>query len=273
LEVVDIGDGRTPRLTFVTKTLKVDPSSEMISLLKEYSHCFVWSYTEMLGLSRELVGHWLPIKPGSRPFKQRPRSFHLDLLPRITDEIHRHLEANFIRHCRYAEWVSNIVPVKKKDFDKLRVCIEFRNLSRATPVDEYHMPIVDMLINNALGNRVISFLDGDVGYNQIVMAEEDASKTAFICPGFIELFEWVVMTFGLKNVGATYQRAMMLIFHESLGNNIEVYIDDIVMKSAEFDSHIADLHKAFDKMYQYGLESTQVRFWGVGWQVLRIHYS
>jgi hypothetical protein len=86
------------------------------------------------------------------------------------------------------------------------------------------------------------------------MAKEDASKTAFICPGFIGLFEWVVMAFGLKNAGATYQRAMNLIFHELLGNTVEVYIDDIVVKSAEFSSHIADLRKAFDKMRRYGLK-------------------
>jgi hypothetical protein len=86
------------------------------------------------------------------------------------------------------------------------------------------------------------------------MAEEDASKTTFICPGFIGLFEWVVMIFGLKNDGATYQRAMNLIFHELLENTVEVYIDDIVVKSAEFSSHVADLRKAFDKMRQYGLK-------------------
>jgi hypothetical protein len=86
------------------------------------------------------------------------------------------------------------------------------------------------------------------------MAEEDTSKTTFICPGFISLFEWVVMTFGLKNVGATYHRAMNLIFHEILGNTVEVYIDDIIVKSAEFSSHIADLCKAFDKICWYGLK-------------------
>jgi hypothetical protein len=146
------------------------------------------------------------------------------------------------------------VPVEKKQSGKLRVCIDFRNLNRATPKDEYPMPIADTLINNASGNRIISFLDGNAGYNQIFMAEEDVSKTAFICPGFIGLFEWVVMTFGLKNAGATYQRAMNLIFHELLGNTVEVYIDDIVVKSTEFSSHLADLRKAFDKMRRYGLK-------------------
>jgi hypothetical protein len=82
------------------------------------------------------------------------------------------------------------------------------------------MPIADMLINNASGKRVISFLDGNARYNQIFKAKEDASKTTFIYLGFIGLFEWIVMTFSLKNAGTTYQRAMNLIFHELLGNTV-----------------------------------------------------
>jgi hypothetical protein len=131
LEEIDIGDGKTPRPTFVNKTLETDPRNEMIGLLKEYSDCFAWNYTEMPGLSREIVEHQLPIKFGFRPFKQRTRTFRPDLLPRIKDEIHRLLEADFIRPCRYAEWVSNIVPVEK-ELGKLRVCIDFHNLNRAT---------------------------------------------------------------------------------------------------------------------------------------------
>jgi hypothetical protein len=145
------------------------------------------------------------------------------------------------------------VPVEKES-GKLRVFIDFRSLNRATSKDEYPMPIANTLINNASGNRIISFLDGNAGYNQIFMAKEDAYKMAFICPCFIGLFEWVVMTFGLNNAGATYQRAMNLIFHELLGNIVEVYIHDIVVKSAEFSSHITDLHKTFDKMRRYVLK-------------------
>jgi hypothetical protein len=103
--------------------------------------------------------------------------------------------------------------VEKKNIGKIQVCIDFHNLNKATPKDEYPMPIADMLIDNASEHRVIIFLDGNAGYNQIFMAEEDMSKMAFRCPSFISLFEWVVMTFGLKKAGTTYQRAMNLIFH------------------------------------------------------------
>jgi hypothetical protein len=106
------------------QTLETDPRNEMIGLLKEYSDCFAWNYTEMPVLSREIVEHRLPIKSGFRPFKQKARTFRPDLLPRIKDEIHRLLEADFIRPCRYAEWVSNIVPVEKES-GKLIVCIDF----------------------------------------------------------------------------------------------------------------------------------------------------
>jgi hypothetical protein len=94
------------------------------------------------------------------------------------------------------------------------------------------------------------------------MAEEDISKTAFICPGFVGLFEWVVMTFGLKNAGATYQRAMNLIFHDLLGIIVEVYIDDIVVKLASLNSHLADLRLAFEKNASVWFkdESTQITF-------------
>jgi len=76
---------------------------------------------------------------------------------------------------------------------------------------------------------------------QIFIAEEDIPKTAFRCPGHVGLFEWIVMTFGLKNTGATYQRAMNFIFHKFIGTIVEIYIDDVVVKSEDFIKHLADL--------------------------------
>jgi hypothetical protein len=87
LEEIDIEEGNTPRLTFVNQTLKADPRDKIIGLLKEYSGFFAWNYNKMTGLSRELVEHRLPIKSGFRPFKQRSRLFHPDLLPRMRNSL------------------------------------------------------------------------------------------------------------------------------------------------------------------------------------------
>jgi hypothetical protein len=147
----------------------------------------------------------------------------------------------------------------REERHQIHICIDFCNLNRATPKDEYPRAIADMLVNDSSGHKVISFLDGNAGYNQIFMAEEDMYKTTFRCPGFVVLFEWVVMTFGLKNVGATYQREMNLIFHDLLGIIVEVYIDDIVVKLAGLDSHLADLCLAFERMHHFGLKMNPLK--------------
>jgi hypothetical protein len=259
LEEMDIGDGTIPKPTYINTSLAKEQKDKVRLLAHEFMDCFAWEYMEMPGLSRELVEHRLPIKWGFRPFKQPARNYNPILFDRIKEEANRLLSAGFIRPCRYAEWVSNIVSVEEKNIRKIRICVDFRNLNRATPKDEYPMPVADTLINNASDHRMISFLDGNTGYNQIFMAEEDIAKTAFRCPGFVGLFEWVMMTFGLKNAGATYQRAMNLIFHDLLEIIMEVYIDDVVIKSAGFDSHMDDLRLAFVRMRKYGLKMNPIK--------------
>jgi hypothetical protein len=92
------------------------------------------------------------------------------------------------------------------------------------------MPVADILINNASGNRVISFLDGNAGYNQIFMAEEDASKMTFICIGFIDFIRVGFYDIWVKECRCHLSKGHDLIFHELLGNIVEVYIDDTVVK-------------------------------------------
>ena len=111
----------------------------------------------MPDLSRDLVEHRLPMKGGFRPYKQTARRFNPVIYDRIKAELNCLLDAGFIRSCCYVDWISNIVPVEKKDSEKIRVCIDFRDLYKATPKDEYPMPIADMLINEASGHCVISF--------------------------------------------------------------------------------------------------------------------
>jgi hypothetical protein len=212
LEEIDIGNGLVPRPTFVNKNLNADYKAKLIKLLREYVDCFAWSYSEMSGLSHELVEHRLSIKDGFKPYKQPVRRLNPDIYDCVKEEVNHLLEANFIRPCWYVNWISNIILIEKKGTSKIRVCIDFYNLNRATPKDKYHMPIADKLVNDSSGHKVISFLDGNARYNNVFMAEEDMYKIVFRCPSFVGLFQWVLMTFGLKNAGATYQRAMNLIF-------------------------------------------------------------
>ena len=97
-------------------------------------------------------------------------------------------------------------------------------------------------------------MDGNAGYNQIFMALEDIRKTAFRVPGAVGLFEYLVMTFGLKNSGAMYQRAMNYIFHDLIGKLVEIYIDDVVVKSMSAGGHLEDLRKVLERTQKFGLK-------------------
>ncbi|KAM1535111.1 hypothetical protein ACFX1Z_014152 [Malus domestica] len=110
-----------------------------------------------------------------------------------------------------------------KKSDALRIYIDFRNLNLATSKD--------LLIDATANHEMLSFMDGHVGYNQIFIAEADVHKTAFCCPGALGTYEWVVMPFSLKNARAIYQHAMNAICHDLVGMVIEVYINDVVVKS------------------------------------------
>jgi hypothetical protein len=114
------------------------------------------------------------------------------------------------------------------------------------PVDGYPLPVADLLVHAASGHKINSFMDGNAGYHQIFMAEEDIPMIVFRCPGHIPLYESVVKTFCLKNAGATYQRAMNYIFYDLIGKIVQIYIDDVVVRFKEFQEHLADLRKTLE---------------------------
>ncbi|GKU86461.1 hypothetical protein SLEP1_g981 [Rubroshorea leprosula] len=126
-------------------------------------------------------------------------------------------------------------------------------------LDEYPMPIADLLIDGVARHKILSFMDGHSGYNQIFIANADVPKTTFRCPGAVGTFEWVVMPFGLKNAGATYQRAMNSIFHDMIGKFMEIYIDDVVVKSNGEAHHLVHLRKSFERMRQHGLKMNPLK--------------
>jgi len=106
-----------------------------------------------------------------------------------------------------------------------------------------HYPSIDRLVDGAADNKVLSFLDAFSGYNQIPMYDRDVGKMTFITETSNYCYQ--VMPFGLKNAGATHQRLMDRVFTDQIGENVEVYVDDMVVKSGTFDQHLADLGEVF----------------------------
>ncbi|CAL2264116.1 unnamed protein product [Prunus armeniaca] len=162
------------------------------------------------------------------------RNFHPKIEKQIKVEIEKLLAAGFIKPIKHPTWLANIVPVKKKT-GVIRICTNYRNLNRARLKDEFPLPNMDVLIDSTSGQGLLSFMDMFSGYNQIKMSPKDAKKTAFRTP--YENFYYKVMPFGLKNAGATYQRAMMAVFHDMMGKEVEDYVDDLAVKSKTRVSH------------------------------------
>ena len=108
------------------------------------------------------------------------------------------------------------------------MCVDFTDLDKACPKDNYPLPRIDQLVDSTAGHRLLNFMDAFYGYNQIRMDETDQEKTSFVTSQ--GLFCYKVIPFGLKNAGAMYQRLVNHMFRPQIGRNVEVYVDDILVK-------------------------------------------
>ena len=171
-----------------------------------------------------------------------------EMLLKIKEEVKKQFDAGFLEMAKYLEWVTNIVSIPKKD-GKVRMCADYRDLNRVSPKDNFSLPRINTLVDNTTKKSLFSFMDGFFGYNQIRMAPKDWEKTTFVT--MWGTFYYKVMPFGLKNVGATYQRAMVTLFYDIMHKEIEVYVDNLIAKSRERESHIENLQKLFEKLRKF----------------------
>ena len=130
--------------------------------------------------------------------------------------------------------------------------VDFTDLNKACSKDSYPLPSIDSLVNSASGCRLLSFLDAFSGYNQIMMHPRDECKTSFMTE--LSCYCYKVMPFGLKNVGATYQRLMDRVLAPMLGRNVQAYVDDMVVTSQKKEQHVADLEELFPTIAKYRLK-------------------
>ena len=182
--------------------------------------------------------------PEKKPVQQRRQVF----APERDQEVNKLLSVGFIREVYYPNWLANVVLVKKVN-GKWRMCVDFMDLNKACPKDSFPLPMIDQLVDSTAGHKLLMFMDVFSGYNQIKMAEEDQEKTAFITSQ--GLYCYKVLPFELKNARATYQRLVNKMFSKQIGRNMEVYVDDMLVKSREELAHVDELKETFATLRQY----------------------
>ncbi|RVW99982.1 Transposon Ty3-I Gag-Pol polyprotein [Vitis vinifera] len=187
---------------------------------------FAWAHSDMKGIHPSIASHRLNVFSTTRPVRQRIRRFHPDRQRIIRNEIDKLLEAGFIREVSYPDWLANVVVVPKKE-GKWRVCVDYTNLNNACPKDSFPLPRIDQIVDSTSGQGMLSFLDAFSGYHQIPMSPDDEEKNS------------------IHNTA----RPLLLQSH-----SVEVYIDDIVVKSKTREQHILHLQQVFRLLRKYGMK-------------------
>ncbi|XP_050254592.1 uncharacterized protein LOC126700444 [Quercus robur] len=251
LEAVELVEGNADRTTRIGTTLSPEMRARLIKFLRGNLDVFAWSHEDMPGISPGIIQHRLNVDPNRKPVQQRRRTFAPERDQAVAEEVTKLLTAGFIREVYYPEWLANVVLVKKPN-GKWRMCVDFTDLNKACPKDSFPLPRIDQLVDSTAGHKLLTFMDAFSRYNQIKMAEEDQEKTAFITSQ--GLYCYKVMPFGLKNAGATYQRLVNKMFNQQIGRNMEVYVDDMLVKSKEELAHLDDLEETFATLRKHQMK-------------------
>ena len=208
---------------------------QLVEFLRKNVDVFAWDAYEAPGVDPNFICHHLNVNPSITPKRQLPRHPSNENAEAVKNEVTKLKQAGAIKKVFYPQWLANTVAVKKKT-GKWRVCVDFTDLNKACSKDPFPMPRIDQLVDATVGHPWMSFLDAFQGYHQMPLALDDQEKTAFVT--FVGNYHYKVMPFGLKNAESTYQRMMTKMFEPQLGRSIEVYIDDMVVKSKVVSEHV-----------------------------------
>jgi hypothetical protein len=185
----------------------------------------------------------------ARLIRQKLRRFTPGKREAIRAELARLVAAGFIREVLHPEWLANPVLVLKKNKVDWRMCVDYTDLNKHCRKDPFGLPRIDQVVDSTAGCSVLSFLDCYSGYHQISLAKEDKEKTAVITP--FGAFCYTSMSFGLKNTGATYQRAIQTCLADHWGKRVEAYVDDMVIKTENSENFIENLQLVFNSLRRY----------------------
>jgi hypothetical protein len=243
----DIADQRV----LLGPQLSDEQEKTLIRFLFNNKDVFAWTANDLCGVNRDVIEHSLNMDPSFRSRKQRLQTMSGDKAEGAQNEVKRLLSAGVIREVTYPEWLANTVMVKKAN-GKWRMCIDFTDLNKACPKDEFPLPRIYSLVDAAASWELMSLLDCYSGYHQIWMKKEDEPKTSFITPS--GTYCYIRMPKGLKNAVGSFSRMTAKVLHSQIGRNVLTYVDDIIVKSTKQENHIADLQEAFANFRQAGLK-------------------
>ncbi|GKB99528.1 reverse transcriptase domain-containing protein, partial [Tanacetum coccineum] len=235
----------------IGSTLTEEGRNKLCGLLQRNLDIFAWKPADMTGVPRHIAEHRLNVREGCSPVRQKKRGQAADRNQAIQEEVGKLVEAGIMKEVHYHDWLSNPVMVKKHD-DSWRMCVDFKDLNKACPKDGYPLPEIDWKVESLCGFPFKCFLDAYKGYHQIQMAKEDEEKTAFITSQGI--FCYTKMPFGLRNAGETYQRLVDKAFHKQIGRNLEVYVDNLVIKICTEGEIVRDIEETFKTLREINMK-------------------
>lgn len=165
IEEINVGTDKDIKNIKLCTSLDPKIKTQYFKLLQNYKDVFAWTYADLKTYDTSLIQHKIPLKPKAKPYQQKLTRINPALLPTVEREIKKMLDAQIILPLRYSNWVANLVPVRKKN-GEIRLCMDFRNLNKASLKDNYPLPKMEQLLQMVSGAQRLSMLDGFSGYNQ-----------------------------------------------------------------------------------------------------------
>ena len=261
LKYVFLGDNDTLPV-IIASDLSDNEESRLIDVLKEHKLALGWNLSDLKGIDPSICMHSIYLENESKPTREFQRRLNPKLMEVVKEEIIKWLDAGFIYPISDSQWVSPIQVVPKKSSltlstnekgeeiqarlpTKWRVCIDYRKLNASTTKDYFPLPFIDQILEKLAGKEYFCFLDGYSGYNQVAINPHDQDKTTFTCP--FGTFAFTRMPFGLCNAPATFQRCMISLFSEMIGDFLEVFMDDFSVFGSSFDTCLGNLTKVLKR--------------------------
>ena len=178
-EEISLELDRPERTVKIGAELADNGKVNLVKLLRNHADVFAFSADEMSGIYQAFMVHRLNVNEDVTPVKQKKMNLSTEKNAAIKEEVDKLLAADFIEPCDYAEWVVNVVMVKKAN-GSWQMCVDFTDLNKACPKDYYPLPIIDQLEDSTSGHALLSFMDAFSKYHQISLIEFYKSKATFI---------------------------------------------------------------------------------------------